>query len=52
MRQRVNGEQRTRYAGLELMPKSVFIAWALNDPTYTSLFEQWHEARCIYKLAP
>ena len=52
MRQRINGDHGGRYEGIELLPKSEFIAWALNDPAFTSLFGQWHEASCIYKLAP
>jgi hypothetical protein len=52
MRQRVNGEQKQRYAGLELLSRSDFVALALNNPTFNLVFEQWHESGCIYKLTP
>ena len=52
MMQRVKGEHKARYAGLELLPRSEFIECALNDPTYNALFAQWQEAGYIYELTP
>ena len=52
MRQRTRGEHKRRYAGLDLLPRAEFMEWAVNDPTYTLVFDAWHEAGCPYRLTP
>lgn len=40
------------YAGLAILPKQQFYAWAKADPTFWQLFRAWTVSRHNHKLSP
>lgn len=55
MRCRVEGLQPAKahlYAGLPIMPRAEFYAWALNDLAFRRLFRAWKRAGFVRRLSP
>lgn len=55
MQSRIEGVTRTKahlYNGLNLLAREEFYCWAMSDPTFYSLFENWENSGYIRKLAP
>lgn len=56
MRQRIDGRctERAiaRYAGLSILPKEEFLAWAEQDATFNRLFEAWVASGFVRRLTP
>lgn len=55
MRSRIEGVQKKKaylYAGLELLPKEEFYAWAKPHPEFRRLFEVWVKSGYDRRLTP
>ncbi len=55
MQSRIEGVQKTKahlYRGLNLLAREEFYCWAMNDPTFYSLFVKWEQSGYERKLTP
>lgn len=55
MKSRVMGVQKEKchlYKGKEILPKDIFYEWALNNPNYKVLFDNYKDNGYNQKLAP
>lgn len=54
IRRRVDGRLNSgpEYTGLPLLPRTLFFAWSLSNPTFNRLWDTWQEAERLHKLAP
>lgn len=55
MQSRIEGVQRTKahlYSGLNLLAREEFYCWAMSDPTFYTLFENWKQSGYERKLTP